>query len=262
MVGERVTVYLNGELVTDNVVLENYWDRSLPIFAKEAIELQAHGEDLGFRNVYVREIATGNDLLSESEKKEGFKSLLNGKDLDHWIGNKTDYLMENDELLVRPKQGGHGNLYTAEQYSNFIFRFDFKLTPGANNGLGIHTPLEGDAAYVGKELQILDNTAEIYAQLKPYQYHGSVYGVIAAKKGALKPVGEWNSQEVVVKGDHIKITLNGEVILDGNVKEASKNGTVDHTDHPGLQRNKGHIAFLGHGSELAFRNIRIKDLSK
>lgn len=261
MVGERVTVHLNGVLVTDNVVLENYWDRKQAIFAKEAIELQAHGEDLGFRNIYVREINSGNDQLTEAEKKEGFESLLN-KDLDHWIGNKTDYFMENDELLVRPKQGGHGNLYTAEEYSDFVFRFDFKLTPGANNGLGIHAPLEGDIAYVGKELQILDNTADIYANLKPYQYHGSVYGIMAAKRGALNPVGEWNSQEVIVKGDAIKITLNGTVILDGNIKEATKNGTLDKEDHPGLLRNKGHIAFLGHGSELAFRNIRIKDLSK
>jgi HEAT repeat protein len=262
MVGERVTVHLNGVLVTDNVVLENYWDRKQAIFAKEAIELQAHGEDLGFRNIYVREIGSGDDQLTDEEKKEGFKSLLNGKDLDHWIGNKTDYVMENNELLVRPKRGGHGNLFTAEEYSDFIFRFDFKLTPGANNGLGIHAPLEGDAAYEGKELQILDDTAEIYANLQPYQYHGSVYGIIAAKRGALNPVGEWNSQEVVVKGNHIKITLNGTVIVDGDWKEASKNGTADHKDHPGLERNTGHIGFLGHGAELAFRNIRIKDLSK
>ena len=261
MVGERVTVYLNGVLVTDNVALENYWDRKSSIFSKEAIELQAHGEDLGFRNIYVREIVSGDYLLSDEEQKAGFKSLFNGKDLDHWIGNKTDYIVENNELAVRPKQGGHGNLYTAEEYSDFNFRFEFKLTPGANNGLGIHTPLEGDAAYVGKELQILDNTAAIYANLKPYQYHGSVYGLIAAKRGHLKPVGEWNSEEVIVKGDDIKIILNGVVIVDGNVKEASKNGTKDGKDHPGLKRNSGHIGFLGHGSELQFRNIRIKDLS-
>ncbi|MCM4168546.1 hypothetical protein KCTC52924_02121 [Arenibacter antarcticus] len=262
MIGDRVTVHLNGVLVTDNVVLENYWDRKQAIFAKEAIELQAHGEDLGFRNIYVREISSGDDQLTEAEKKEGFKSLLNGRDLDHWIGNKTDYIMENNELLVRPKQGGHGNLYTAEEFSDFVFRFDFKLTPGANNGLGIHAPLKGDVAYMGKELQILDDTADIYANLEPYQYHGSVYGIIAAKKGALNPVGEWNSQEVIVKGDAVKITLNGQVILDGNMKEASKNGTLDKKNHPGLLRNKGHIAFLGHGAELAFRNIRIKDLAK
>ncbi|TXD50043.1 DUF1080 domain-containing protein [Polaribacter sp. IC073] len=262
MVGERVTIHLNGILVTDNVILENYWDRKLPIFTKEAIELQAHGEDLGFRNVYVREISSSNASLSEEEKKEGFSSLFNGRDLDHWIGNKKDYVVENNELVVRPKQGGHGNLYSAKEYSDFNFRFEFKLTVGANNGLGIHTPLEGDAAYVGKELQILDDTASIYANLEDYQYHGAVYGVIAAKRGFLKPVGEWNSEEVIVTGNHIKIILNGTVILDANWAEASKNGTLDKKDHPGLKRNKGHIAFLGHGSELQFRNIRIKDLAK
>lgn len=260
MVGERVNVHLNGVLVTDNVVLENYWDRKIPIYAKEAIELQAHGEDLGFRNIYVREINTGDSGLTKKEQKEGFVSLFNGEDLDYWIGNKTDYIVENSELVVRPKNGGHGNLFTAKEYTDFNFRFEFKLTPGANNGLGIHAPLEGDAAYVAKEIQILDNTAAIYKNLKPYQYHGSVYGVMTAKRGFLKPVGEWNSEEVIVKGNHIKVILNGEVILDGNIMEASKNGTLDGKEHPGLDRNKGHIGFLGHGSELQFRNIRIKEL--
>jgi len=75
-------------------------------------------------------------------------------------------------------------------------------------------------------------------------------------------VGEWNTEEVVIIGDDVKITLNGTVILEGNLAEASKNGTRDGKDHPGLKRKKGYIAFLGHGSELRFRNIRIKDLSE
>jgi len=260
MVGDKVTVHLNGVLVVDNVTMENYWDRSMPIFPKEAIELQAHGNDLAFRNLYVRELDVEAPSLSADEKAEGFVSLFNGKNLDNWVGNKTDYRAEAGVLVVRPAEGGHGNLYTEKDYSNFIFRFEFQLTPGANNGLGIHAPLDGDVAYVGKELQILDNTAPIYANLKPYQYHGSVYGIIAAKRGFLKPVGEWNSQEVIVNGDDIKITLNGEVILEGNMKEASKNGTADKKDHPGLDRNTGRIGFLGHGSDLKFRNIRVKEL--
>jgi hypothetical protein len=260
MVGDRVTVFLNGVLVVDSVVMENYWDRTLPIFKSEAIELQAHGTDLAFRNLFVKELNGDAVSLSDQERAEGFKLLFNGKNLDNWIGNKTDYKAEGGMLVVSSREGAHGNLYTDKEYSNFIFRFEFQLTPGANNGLGIHAPLEGDAAYVGKELQILDNTAEIYKDLKPYQYHGSVYGIIAAKQGFLKPVGEWNYQEVVVKGDDVKITLNGTVILEGNMKEASKNGTADHNDHPGLLRHKGYIGFLGHGSELKFRNIRIKEL--
>jgi hypothetical protein len=131
--------------------------------------------------------------------------------------------------VIRPAKSG-GNLFTEKEYSDFIFRFEFKLTPGANNGLGIRTPMQGDAAYVGYELQILDNTAEVYANLQPYQYHGSVYGIIPALRGYLKPVGQWNSQEVYLKGDDIRITLNGTVILEGNLKEASKKGTADGKD--------------------------------
>ena len=112
------------------------------------------------------------------------------------------------------------------------------------------------------ELQILDNDAPIYKNLEPYQYHGSVYGVIPAKRGALKPVVEWNYQEVIAKGNHIKVILNGEVIVDGDIAKASDNGkaTADHKQHPGLLNEKGHIGFLGHGSEVHFRNIRIKEL--
>lgn len=260
MIGEKVTVYLNGELVVDNVTMENYWDRSIPIFEKGAIELQAHGTDLAFRDVFVHEINTKEYGLTQEEIDEGFVSLFNGMNLEGWQGNTTDYVPRNGELLVRPSRGGHGNLYTGKEYSDFIFRFEFQLTPGANNGLGIRAPLSGDAAYSGIELQILDNTAPVYANLKEYQYHGSVYGVIPAKRGYLKPVGQWNEQEVVVKGTHIKITLNGTVILDGDTAGASKNGTKDGRDHPGLKNTKGYIGFLGHGSELKFRNIRIKEL--
>jgi hypothetical protein len=198
--------------------------------------------------------------LTKEEKKDGFESLFNGQDLDGWVGNKKSYRVEDGNIVIDPQGGGGGNLFTAKEYSNFIFRFEFQLTPGANNGLGIHAPLEGDAAYAGKELQILDNTASKYAELKPYQYHGSVYGIIPAKRGFLKPVGEWNEQEVMVEGSKIKIILNGTTIVDGDFLEASKNGTMDGKDHPGLKRTKGHIGFLGHGDVLSFRNIRIKEL--
>jgi hypothetical protein len=201
--------------------------------------------------------------LTAEETQQGFEILFNSKNLDKWVGNKTDYVVEDNNIAIYPTAAqNRGNLYTAKEFSDFTFRFEFQLTPGANNGLGIHAPLEGDAAYVGKEIQILDNTAPIYAKLEPYQYHGSVYGVIPAKRDFLKPVGEWNQEEVYVVGDFIRVTLNGTVILEGDMNLASKNGTMDHKDHPGLKRNKGHIGFLGHGSVLKFRNIRIKDLSK
>jgi HEAT repeat protein len=264
MMGEKVTVYLNGELVVDNVTLENYWDRRLPIFPEGTIELQAHGTDLAFRDIYVREINEKEYNLTEEEKAEGFVSLFNGRNLDGWVGNKVNYIVEDGNFASRPKKNyrGSGNIFTEKEYSDFIFRFEFKLTPGANNGLGIRCPLKGDGAYEGIELQILDDTAPVYANLAPYQYHGSVYGTMAAKRGHLKPVGEWNYEEVIVKGTSIKVILNGTVILDGDIADARDNGTLDKKDHPGLKREKGHIGFLGHGNVLDFRNIRIKDLSK
>jgi hypothetical protein len=262
MKGDRVTVFLNGSKVTDNVVLENYWDRNLPIFVKEQIELQAHGTYVAYRNLYIRELPS-DDLtakLSEDEKKQGFEMLFDGSNMDKWVGSKTSYMLKDGVIEVNPTGGSGGNLYTADEYADFEFRFEFQLTPGANNGLGIRAPLTGDAAYVGMELQILDNEAPVYAKLNPYQYHGSVYGVIPSKRGYLRPTGEWNEQTVVVKGNDIKVTLNGQVIMDGNIKDASINGTADHRDHPGLKNPTGHIGFLGHGDVVRFRNIRVKKL--
>jgi hypothetical protein len=259
MIQDKVTVYLNGVLVTDQVILENYWNRELPIFREGPIELQAHGTNLQFRDIYIRELASAPDP-SASEINAGFKNIFNGINLDGWIGNKTDYVVENGEIVIYPgSSGGSGNLFTEKEYDNFVLRFEFKLTPGANNGLGIHAPLEGDVAYLGKEIQILDNSAPMYANLKDYQYHGSVYGLVPATKGQLKPVGEWNSEEVSVKGNQIWVILNGQRILFDDLNNATRNGTLDGKEHPGLERLKGHIGFLGHGSEVHFRNIRIKE---
>jgi len=262
MIDDKVTVYLNGHLVTDNVVLENYWDRNQPIFPIEQIELQAHGTHVSYRDIYIKELpGTAYFELSEEEKADGFTVLFDGSNMDHWTGNTTDYIISPENTLaVYPKDGSGGNLYTHEEFDDFVFRFSFRLTPGANNGIGIRTPMEGDAAYVGMEIQVLDNGADIYKDLKDWQYHGSVYGIIPAKRGSLKPVGEWNEEEIYVKGDYIRVTLNGTVILEGDLTEATKNGTLDGQDHPGLKNTKGHIGFLGHGSEVHFKDIRIKRL--
>jgi HEAT repeat protein len=203
-------------------------------------------------------------VLSAQEKKEGYKVLFDGSNMDSWMGNTTDYILEDGNIAIRPRpgKGSGGNLFTKEEFSDFIFRFEFQLTPGANNGLGIRAPLTGDAAYTGIELQILDNEAPIYKDLHVYQYHGSVYGTIPAKRGFLKPVGEWNYQEVIVNGPKIKVILNGTLILDADITEARKNGAADGKKHPGLLRDSGHIGFLGHGSPLQFRNIRVRDLNK
>ncbi|MDR0542013.1 MAG: DUF1080 domain-containing protein [Dysgonamonadaceae bacterium] len=262
MKGDRVTVFLNGELVVNNVILENYWDRTKPIFPVEQIELQAHGSKVYYRNIYMKELKSIKPFeLSSQEKKEGYKILFDGTNMHQWTGNIVDYVLDDGCIAVYPKPGHNGgNLYTKGEYDNFVFRFEFQLTPAANNGVGIRAPMEGDNAYNAMEIQILDCEHPVYADIAPYQHHGSVYGVIAAEHGAMKPVGEWNEEEIYANGDHIRVTLNGKVILDGNIREAAKNGTVDHKDHPGLFNKTGHIGFLGHGNELKFRNIRIKEL--
>ena len=249
MTGERVTVYLNGILVADDVVMENYWERDRPIYPVGQIELQAHSTPLYFRNIYIREIPGEDDFIP----------LFSGKDLAGWVGDKEGYGVEDGKIVVHPDRGS-GNLYTEKEYGDFILRFEFKLTPGANNGLGIRAPLEGDAAYAGMELQILDDTAEKYKDLAPYQYHGSIYGVVPARRGHLKPVGEWNEQEVIADGWRITVRLNGATIVNADIDAAGTPQTMDGRDHPGLKRQRGNIGFLGHGSRVEFRNIRIKEL--
>ncbi|MFO0827837.1 MAG: DUF1080 domain-containing protein [Phycisphaerales bacterium] len=190
-----------------------------------------------------------------ADAEAGFVSIFNGKDLSGWTGDVKGYAVESGAIVCLPNGT---NLYTEKDYGDFTLRFDFKLTPGANNGIGIRTPPEGDAAYVGMEIQVLDDSDAKYAQLKPYQYHGSIYGVVPSKRGHQKPVGEWNSEEIDVRGRHVKVTLNGSVIVDADLDEASKTGTIDGHDHPGLKRADGRICFCGHGDRVEFKNLRVK----
>jgi HEAT repeat protein len=262
LTGEKVSAWLNGKLVTDDVVMEDYRDNYAPVFPGGAIELQTYGNEIEFRDIYIREINEKEFNLTSVEKKEGFISLFNGRNLDNWIGDKKYWLVDNGLLVIKPDTGSGGNLFTEKEYADFVFRFEFQLTPAANNGLGIRAPLEGDAAYLGMEIQILDDTAPVYANLQPYQYNGSVYGVFPSKQGFQQPLGDWNFEEVYINGTRIRVTLNGTVIVDGDIADPAVKGTIDHNQHPGLKNQKGHIGFLGHGSEVRFRNIRIKELTK
>jgi len=190
----------------------------------------------------------------------GFKPLFNGKDLSGWtlFGKKGPGYVVQNGVLVCPEDGG-GNLLTEEEFDNFVFRFEFKLTPGGNNGVGIRAPIAGDIAYSGMEIQILDHGNEKYkGWLKPTQRHGSVYDVIPASGEALKPVGEWNVEEITANGPKIQVKLNGKLITDADLSTVTDPAILK--KHPGLQRKSGRIGFLGHGSHVEFRNIQIKRL--
>ena len=210
--------------------------------------------------------------LSEEEKAEGFELLFNGKDMSAWTGNLDAYQPVNGEMYVTASYGSTGNLYTKKEYADFIFRFEFCFDrEGVNNGVGIRTPMGVDAAYHGMEIQVLHHDAPIYAGLREYQVHGSVYGIIPAKRIKWGPLGEWHTEEIRIKGDNIKITVDGEVILEGNIRKACQGHnvapdggynkyTVDHLNHPGLFNKKGHIGFLGHGQGIKYRHVRVKEL--
>ncbi len=178
-----------------------------------------------------------------------------------WSAARVKGTRAKDGVLYCAKGGG-GKLLTDKEYSNFVLRFEFRMpAEGSNNGLGIRAPREGDAAYQGIELQIIDEAAALsgkWGKLKDTQYHGSVYDVIAARRGAMKPAGEWNAQEVTVNGRKITVVLNGQTILDADLSTVTDPEVLK--KHPGLLRTSGHIGFLGHNDFIEFRNIRIKEL--
>jgi hypothetical protein len=189
-----------------------------------------------------------------------YVDLFDGKSLEGWEGAVAGYAVKDGMLVCR--EGATGNLLSKKEYSDFDMRFEFLLSPEANNGLAIRAPLAGDAAYVGMELQIIDNNAKKYGELQDWQYHGSVYGVAPAKRGFQKPPGQWNEQQVICQGRHVTVILNGTEILDVDLDEVAPDGkTIDHKDHPGLARKSGRVGFLSHGDKVSFRNIRIRDLS-
>jgi len=195
--------------------------------------------------------------LCPKEKADGFVRLFDGKTLDGWVGAVNGYEAKDGKIVI--KQKGGGNLFTKDEYADFIFRFEFKLPPGGNNGIGIRSPLQGNPAYAAMEIQVIDNSAPKFANLKDWQFHGSIYGVVPAKRGFQKPVGEWNCEEIKAVGSKITVTLNGEVIVDADLKDIEP---IDGHQHPGLHNEKGHIGFLGHGAGVEFRNIRIKPLTE
>lgn len=199
-----------------------------------------------------------------TKPERGFTSLFDGKTLNGWtlVDKLGDGYGVKDGVLFCAKNGG-GCLMTDGQYDDFIFRFEFKLEDGSNNGIGIRSPLHGNPAYLGMEIQILEEGAADrgkWGKLNPAQYHGSIYDVVAAKKGALKPPGEWNTEEILAQGRHIKVVVNGKTIVDADLNDVTDPAKI--LKHPGLFRERGHIGFLGHKDYIEFRNIRIKPLPR
>ena len=260
MVGPYVTVILNGKTVVDNVILENYYHRDQPVYSEGPIHLQTHGSETRFRNIFVRRLSyqESDKLLAEiAGDEKDFTPIFNGKDLTGWAGATDAYEVKNGAIVC--KQDFGGNLLTEKQYDDFVVRLQFKTPPGGNNGLAIRMPEIDGKTYpteVALELQILDDNHIMYAKLRDNQYHGSAYGIKGAHKGFLRPACQWNTQEVTVKGDYIKVVLNGYTILETHLKKDAPE------EHPAKSDEfvKGHFGFTGHFDQVQFRNIRIKPL--
>jgi hypothetical protein len=257
-IGSRTTVYLNDKLVVDNAIMENYWDRKHPLWAKGPLQLQTHGGEIRWRNIYLREIPAdeANKFLRE-HSGSGFTEIFNGKNLDGWAGPVDQYEVKDGAIICKPHKGG--TIYYNKEYSDFAARLEFKLPPGGNNGLAIRYPGEGDTAYVGMcELQVLDDGNPQYKNLDPRQAHGSAYGMVAAERGFLRPVGEWNYEEAYIKGSTIYVELNGTPILKTDLSKVTT--YMANHDHPGKDRTSGFFGFAGHNDPVAFRDIAIKPL--
>ncbi len=277
MVGERVTVIFNGEKVVDNAIMENYFARAAfqkakkageiadpnamqdPIFAKGPIQLQTHGSEIRWRNVFIREIGAdeANKILTAGE--EGFARLDNGRDLVNWQGAVDNYEVKDGAIVCKPGKGG--DLLSKEEFGDMVLRFEFQLPPAGNNGIAIRTPPTGGSSSQGMEVQVIDNdgyNAKAKTPLKSYQYHGSIYHCVGAKPGYLRAVGEWNTEEIRVEGQRIQVTLNGTRILDADLDKIDRSKLT--TVPKGLDRKSGHIGFAGHNDPVAFRNFRVKKL--
>jgi HEAT repeat protein len=249
MIGERVTVWLNGVMVVDSVVLENYWDRSLPIFPSGQIELQSHNSPLYFRNIFIRELTPHRPLFSGR--------LFNGNDLAGWkiIGGKEGNWGADNGVLYTSGEGG-GWLSTDREFDNFELDLDFRVPEGGNSGVFLRAPREGDPAYTGMEIQILDDYASEYAKLQPWQYCGSIYGVQAPAVRASRKAHEWQHYHIVAKGPSVSVTLNGRLIVDADLtSHMDKEAT-----HPGLKRRSGFIGLQSHTLRVEFRNITVKEI--
>jgi hypothetical protein len=190
----------------------------------------------------------------------GFTPLFDGRTLDGWtlVNGKGPGYLVRDGTIICPKDGG-GNLFTVKEYANFVLRFEFRTEPGGNSGIGIRAPFEGTTSATGMEIQILDDGhAKYKGEIRPEQHHGSIYDVIPARTGFLKSAGEWNTEEILVDGRHIRVTLNGVVIVDADLDLVREPAVL--AKHPGLMRTTGHIGSLGHDSMVEFRRLRLKML--
>jgi hypothetical protein len=195
-------------------------------------------------------------VATAAEPAGDWKSLFNGRDLTGWRvidGNASDWSAADGILSCRA--GGGGWLATKEEYKNFELKLEFRVPTGGNSGVFLRAPEQGNPAFAGMEIQVLDDDASIYAGIKPAQHCGSLYGLAAPKTRASKKAGEWQSYLIVCDGPHVKVTLNDTLIVDANLADFKGDET-----HPGAQRTGGLIGLQHHDTSIEYRNIAVHAL--
>jgi 3-keto-disaccharide hydrolase len=189
---------------------------------------------------------------------EGFVKLYNGKDLTGWHAKdgKIEGWKANGEMISCVGSGGW--LTTDREYGDFELRLEYRIPAGGNSGVGIRYPAAGDPAHVGMEIQILDDNAPQYKDLKPAQHNGGIYYQSPPKAKASKPPGEWNRYVIRCQGPKVVVHLNGVEIQNINVEEFTRGegGYKPLAERP----RKGFIGLQSHGAQVDFRNIEIKEL--
>jgi len=194
---------------------------------------------------------SGNALADE------WRSLFNGKDLTGWKaidGPMASWKVEDGLLYC--SGGGGGWLSTNDEFKNFEVELEFRVPPGGNSGVFLRAPHEGNPAFAGMEIQILDDVSPEYAKLQPFQYCGSLYGIAAPATRVSKKAGEWQKMHITCNGRNVKVSLNGTPIVSADL-DAHKS---EEAAHPGIKRASGHIGLQNHGTRLDFKDIRVRVL--
>jgi hypothetical protein len=223
------------------------------------LQLEGQGGGVAWRNLWVREIPADETIRRlQAESGEGMERIFNGTDLAGWAGATNAAAVIDGNLAWQAGNGGH--LYWNEELGDFRVRFRFRLPPGGNNGIAIRYPGRGNGAYDGMcELQVLDENYEANrGPIDPRQAHGSAYGLVAARRGYQFPAGEWNFQEITVKGSALRVELNGHVILETDLAKVDEAGAMDGKRHPGRLRSRGFLALAGHRDAVEFRDILLR----
>jgi len=196
-------------------------------------------------------------ILAASASEDRPRPLFDGRTLAGWtvVGGKAgNWRAEGAEVVCLGL--GKDWIGTNREYGDFALSLEYRLGPAGNSGVLLRSPRKGDPSFAGLEVQLLDDDAPAYRGLHPWQYTGSVYGVAAARRGAARKAGEWNSLEVRLEGSRIVVRLNGTVVLDDDLARHPE----ALPKHPGIGRPRGLIGLQSHGDPARFRNLAIRGL--